>query len=435
MNTLAIEQQLDSLFDRLGSHEQPTLVLTPNRRLSRYLRSQFNLFKQRDNQGAWPSLPCVSYQGWLQQQWQSWVLLGNPQGDHMPLDSVQELICWQQVIAEHPDTPELLNVPATARLAMQAYQLVEEFKLPLAEHDSLNTQMFQQWCLGFQEFCQRQQLISQADQGRLLAQGKLHSGNQKEFSADTHLILFGFDELTPLQRSLVERNSYEFFDLNIPGDVTRYEFADIGQEILSAAQWAQNTLRQNPQSRIGIVVPQLAQQRDRLERMFTQVFEPQYILPQQPQHANGFNLSAGQPLDQVPVVATAMTALALNRQRLDVDAISRLLCSPFIGSVDEIGERALLDLTLKDHEFELSLLRLVHEAGKLNDEFDRCPDFFQRLKSFQQSVTGSWQLPSQWAQLFNQQLKLLGWPGNRPLDTLEYQQVQVWRETLHKFDF
>jgi len=39
----------------------------------------------------------------------------------------------------------------------------------------------------------------------------------------------------------------------------------------------------------------------------------------------------------------------------------------------------------------------------------------------------------QWTTLFQQQLEALGWPGERPLDSIEYQQYQQWLRTIEQY--
>src|SRR5690606_15769840 len=40
---------------------------------------------------------------------------------------------------------------------------------------------------------------------------------------------------------------------------------------------------------------------------------------------------------------------------------------------------------------------------------------------------------SNWAAIFQQQLTRLGWPGSRPLDSQEYQQMTLWQRLLEDF--
>jgi len=143
----------------------------------------------------------------------------------------------------------------------------------------------------------------------------------------------------------------------------RHEFNSEKAEIEASALWARQRLLQQPQTSIAIVVPKLAQLRDTIEQVFTRVFEPQYIFPQQAQHASGFNISAGQRFESLPLVAAALQALTCNASLLDIEDVSRLLRSPFIGRQEELDERALLDAELRDTDIRISLRQLIEAAA------------------------------------------------------------------------
>ena len=51
------------------------------------------------------------------------------------------------------------------------------------------------------------------------------------------------------------------------------------QEMRAAALWSKQQLEQNPAAMIGIIVPNLGQCRDQVERVFVEVFEPLAALP------------------------------------------------------------------------------------------------------------------------------------------------------------
>jgi probable DNA repair protein len=42
-------------------------------------------------------------------------------------------------------------------------------------------------------------------------------------------------------------------------------------------------------------------------------------------------------------------------------------------------------------------------------------------------------VPSRWVEYFSKILSLFGWPGNQGLDSLEYQQLELWHRTLEEF--
>lgn len=426
------EPRFNDLFS--GLNVSRTLVLTPNKRLSRLIRDQYNLFRSEDSSSkAWPTIQCLSLQGWWQQLWQRQLLLDTGMEPMLVMTGTQELLLWQQVIKEHEQTPVLLSSNATARLAMQAWRLSQEWSLDLSQET--DSDILLAWFDAFKLRCEQQNLVTSVEIPRLLASNLVGEDLPAE------LVLYGFDDRTPQLKLWLQQLSQLGVSINqfeltgVDTQPQRFEFINQEQEIASAALWAREQILQNEQARITIVVPQLAQMRDQVERIFNQVFEPQVLLPNNSRHATGFNMSAGQLLSQLPLVDAALGILRCNMRWLDMALVAKLLNSPFVGTLPELNERALLELELRSDDYQISLQKLKITLGEQSDELRRCPDMYQRVNDFQQlqKQTTKPRLPSAWVELFSEQLLTMGWPGQRHLDTLEFQQLQAWREALDSF--
>jgi ATP-dependent helicase/nuclease subunit B len=95
---------------------------------------------------------------------------------------------------------------------------------------------------------------------------------------------------------------------------------------------------------------------------------------------------------------------------------------------------------LRKNHLQLSIDNLstaLGEFGANPDTGGLTKDLHQRLQHFHQlasstvgGVFTTKQAPSQWSQLFSQQLDILGWPGSRSLDTIEFQQLDIWQNVL-----
>lgn len=449
---LATDNSFQELFTQVAAQgPEQCLILTPNKRLSRFINDRYNHYQTQQAAAgalpgnAWPSLNCLSWQGWLQQQWQQVVMAANhPLSARIPLSPLQESLVWEQTINEHPDTPPLLALQATIKLVQNAWRLRHEWHLDLNPCQDNNTRLFMRWCEAFERFCHDRELISAAEQPHVITEAI----EQGDISTPAHLYLYGFDDHSPQLLALLHamtqpsagHRATALYDVTISGQQAqpvRHEFPDTRSEIEAAACWAKSLVEANPQQTIAIVVPSLAQEKDTIERIFHRVFEPQMILPEVPQHAPGFNVSAAQPLSTAPVIRTALIALSLHKPFLDLEQVSLLLRSPFIGVDQELDERAALDSKLRGHEFELTLkqVKAAARSGKEQDNIT-CPDLLHRLDAFEDylsSISKKALYPSEWSPIFLDCLKLLGWPGPRKLDTLEYQQVQAWLEALQDF--
>lgn len=423
--------QYHPLFARLDAH---TLVLTPNQRLARFLVKQYDLWHSA-SATSWPSLPCSSWSLWLQTLWeQAQTTAAHPLAAGQILTPHQERLLWLQAI-EQGGAPELLSQDSMAEMAAQAWRYLKLWgREPQELPDHLEeVRLFKTWAAAFQRLCEEQ---TQLDSASILKCISAITA-QNLLPLPQTLILVGFDEMAPAERAFCEQLkaqglTVETFDVEIPGSAIRLELVDRETELSRAARWAAALVEQDNSASIGIVLPDLAQQRPLVERLFTQVFEPQAILPGQPRHAPGFNISAAQPLAQTPVIATALLALKLNGNDLERDQLSQLLASPFLGVEQEWAARLQLDLRLRSRYITVPIKALLAEAG--NKKIG-CPEWHRQLHEMQQLIHTQRQKKqpfSTWAPLFDRQLRALGWPGQRSLDTLEFQQYQHWPELLEQ---
>ena len=74
------------------------VLLTPNLRLSRQIKSEWDRNMAASGATTWESLPVLPLESWLQKQWQHGVNLGHTPA-LMQIGPAQALELWQQVIA------------------------------------------------------------------------------------------------------------------------------------------------------------------------------------------------------------------------------------------------------------------------------------------------------------------------------------------------
>ena len=421
----------------LESLDETTVVLTPNRRLSRFIQQHYAQFQRRRGRQAWPTLPCYSLSGWLQSLWVQLQQSAIEGTDQVLLSAVQENILWEQIIRQHSAGHELLNPRQTAGVAMDAWHKLLQWQLTpeLLNSRQADKLLYQRWLTTYRDFCRERRLTDSSQILGLLRQAI----TAQQLPLPGAIALYGFDTITPLQRSLLDcytEQGVRVYPVNVTTQsrVRRIALDDEEAEITTAARWAAGLLVQqgavDASLRIGIVVPQLTVLRAKVERLFNNVFEPQHLLISNPRHVPVFNVSVAQPLSQTPLVQAALQGLQLNRAELEMERVSQILLSPWLGRIDELPCRALLDADLRATALMLRPGRLRTAAGA---QVSRCPDMFRRLQAFhhlERTARGRNRWPSEWATVFAGQLAALGWPGERSLDPMEHQQLQHWQEVL-----
>ena len=425
----------------LANTESGTLLLTVNNRLAQELHRRYDRQQAALGRRVWPTPDITPWSAWLRRSYEQLIDTGFT--PRVLLNQHQERLLWERVVRNSREGKALLRPTAAARTAQQTWQLLNDWQLDteqLLQQASEETRAFIGWQAHFREICERQQLISQAELGGLL----LAAAQQGQLECPTNLQLAGFDAINPLQQALLDALQAQGSKVKIlsaesrDSQRQRLELPDPQTEMRAAAHWAKQWIEQHPDAQVAIVSPRLEECRDELARICTQVINPQAMLPGQPRH-NAFNLSLGQPLANYPLVAHLLIALRLmQRQDIPLDEIGTLLRSPFIGGhASEWDRRAMLDFVLRDDGLpQIDLFRLIHRAEHC-DELSRAhaPQLIERLQQLQAKLE---QLPEDdtpnaWAGHLLSIIEALGWPGDLPPDSSEFQQAAKLRDTISTF--
>ena len=314
-----------------------------------------------------------------------------------------------------------------------AYRLAELLRrFPVGEEGGA----FLGWAEAFGHFCARESVLDGARLGDEL-QRVLRRGL---FAAPAHLVVYGFDQLDPQRSALLEAfraagaRVETLQPEGIRGEAVVLAQPGAKEEIRAAAQWARGILEREPDAAVGIVVPDLSRQRARIARAFDEVLVPPAVLAPGAPMARPWNLSLGLPLSEWPVAHAALLVLRLASDRLPTSAASVLLRSPFLGGAQsERGPRALLDARIRrGGEPHIRIERLEYFARDERRR-DACPLLLERLRLVRIRARESHAarlLPSAWGPRLQSLLAAARWPGERTLDSDEYQCVEAWRELL-----
>ncbi len=409
-------------------------LVTAGQRLARHLAAEYGAAQQAAGRAAWEAPDILPWSQWLERFWQeSFGLLDGDQPRAL-LTGVQELTLWEGVIRA-ADTAPLLQVPAAARAAREAWQLLYAWSLPLAsaaEYSNDDATAFGQWAAAYHRRLTKHGYLDGATLADAVAGAAARGGRIRRPDA---LWLAGFDEFTPQQQAVFDAftTAGTRIEMLAPPEreprAARIACPDARDELRAAAAWARARLEAGAR-RIGVVVPDLSARRNALMRELDESLVPAALLNGS-EVTRPYNLSLGEPLARVPVVQAALAILEAGGERMPLALASMLVRSPFLaGHTEEAAARAAFDLRLRERGEETigahGLMRAAQAASAT------APRLAAQLRVWRDTLPSKSQrlAPSDWSEIFARLLGAIGWPGEAALDRERVRAIEAWRELL-----
>ncbi len=423
------------LFESLA--DGATLV-TVNERLARDLRLAYGLSRQAAGEGAWERPRIIGWQSWLNSSHAALADAALAGAEPPPplLDPPRAQVFWEQLIAAAPGAEQLMQPAAAARLAADAWALSRSHGIDIARiraQGGPDAVAFAGWAEAYAARLAATGWLDPADLPDLIAAAI----RERRLAVPARMVLAGFDELTPAQVAVLDAlraqgcavSEHEFVTPG-SGAPHRVALADAEAEVGAAARWARARLTANPTARIGVVVPDLADRRHQLARVFAAELAPAAAGAPQPAPMP-FNISLGRPLDDYPVVDAACLILELVSGRVPITQLGRLLRSPFLGESErERNARAALDARLRESGGASAGVQWLATLAA-----EQAPALARRLQAWIDWRAGlpRSQRAGAWADALAHSLRELGWPGERSLDSAEHQTVRAFHGALAQF--
>jgi len=423
-------------------------LVTANARLASRLLTDYARERQAAGQAVWTRPAIFAWQGWLRQLYSDALACGAADlaQPRALLSPTQADSVWQQIIADdqadgYPAVGPLLQPAALASLAAEARSLLSGWLLHeiLAGSTEASEEVaaFRRWNRAWENRLQREAWLEETELPEQLAEWLRQLPELQPKS----LWLAGFEEISPQQAAFFGQldelgtRLHRFVPAPVPGSSARsLACADSRAEMRAAAAWARRQLDQDPERHIGIVVADLATCRNELLRELDRSLDPPSrrhpVTVRQPP----WNVSLGEALLEQPLVYDAFLLLGLASGPQDFASFSRLLRSPFFGrALEEQEPRIKLELQLRQRgelQLDIATLSWLAEQPEL-----LCPDLSSRLQSLlvRQRELPRRQSAGRWAQSFADWLGGFGWPGERPLDSHEFQVLVAWQDLLQDF--
>lgn len=427
-----------------------TVLLTPNRRLAAHYVHHFGNFQLTQNKKSWNGLDVLPISSWIERLWKSYTQ--NNFEEHIRLiSSNQELLLWENIITQSPDSEHLLQIAATAELAKSAFGLLTQWNIDLNNtllNITQDSRSFLAWAKEFSKICKKNYWIDHTT----LINVVIENINQNKIPAPKKIVLIGFTDISPQYQNLCDTliakgTTIEFYSQKTKNSqLNRLSLPDTETEIRTMARWAKhlyqnkyiNHLSKTPHENflIGCIIPKLEDMRDTVNRIFTEVFTEAGYYSLNSLHLP-FNISAGKTLSRYPVIHTALEILQLQNKTISIDVLSNLLRSPFLGDAEkEMLKRSEFDYQLhRDNITGITLKKLLDPYARVN-AIQSCPALAARVKMYleKNKETNTKKTISEWVKVFVELLLILGWPGERTISSEEYQVIQRFTELLNEFE-
>ncbi len=385
------------MYDAILKQIDPTsLILTPNNRLAEHLQLAAPLPIKTWLKNCWESLPHTK----------------------TLLTEFQELQIWQKLIAESSWGQQLLNMTATASLAQQAWQLMHEEDISLpAKSINFNEEVnqFIAWKNLFIDYCQAHHFISMSEIINEL------SKNLVNLTWPAKILLVNVDILPKQIAKFFTTlpSQVSFVNSTLPTEIECYYYPDPEAELQAMASWASQMQEQYPEATIHCVIPNLTTIRPQVSRIFKN-------------NSLQSNISGGYKFSEAPLIHSALQLLQLDLLANPIDILSNLMTMPFIGAAEqELHARAVFEVILREANLPSlkweNVLSLAH-ANNCHKLASQLENYYLRRKQINNLLYS----PREWVLVFQELLGTMGWPGERSLNSEEFQQQQRWELLLQE---
>ncbi len=421
--------------------EQGVTVVTGNSRLSESLKQEFQQQAVARGLQVWDSPDIKPWNIWIRKIWEESVFDGLIESPELLLTEVQEQYVWESII--ETSSASVLRKEATASKASEAWQQLINWQVDLdaIEFDvNEDTQTFKLWVEKYEQQCLEQGWLPASHIAEQLVQCFNH--NQDAFNS--HIILLGFDELTPLQQALYEaiantRGSIQWLQLahldHESNSATRLACADNSDEIVMLSGWIRQRLEEQPDAHIGVVVPDLAEHRSQLLRCLTESLVPCNLMVEGDEPLP-WNISLGLPLMHYPIIAAGFSVLELAGASFQLADLGPLIISPYLaGASEELTSRALLDRKLREIGAPSVSLKDLYRLADNTGQPWHSPQLTKRLHKLVEltkKVPGS-ATSADWVKWFTEILSVAGWAKDRDLNAAEYQAMEAFHKLMARF--
>lgn len=405
-------------------------VVTPNKRLARHVVDAFDRAQREAGRRAWTAAKAVPWPAWVGALEDEATAAGAI-SPRVRLGPAASALLWRAAL--DGDGAELRDVAGLAALAAEAWDLVHAW--------GAGGESWRSWAGGegesaaFARWAERYRVAlagaNATDHAlapdRVAASASRWTGHR--------FVFVGFVELTSQQRRLAQAlanrgatvEERPVTDL-APATARRATFATADDEIAGALAWARAACERDPQSKIGVVVPDLAQRLDRVRLRAIDILG----VPESASTATqAWNISLGAPIDAVPLVATAIDLIALAWTSLPIGRAAALLRSAHLPDADGPSRWSRARIERDWLEAGIADVRLRDAHGALDGHDRLLAQRFAAMRAVAERTRRATR--HGWVDAWRAALAAAGWPGHRVLASDEHQAARAFDEHLATF--
>jgi probable DNA repair protein len=404
-------------------------VVTATRRLARALHLEY---ARRRGTDSWLTPDILPWSAWVLEQYRALRDFGRLPHARRCLDDAQAAALWEEVLAADGTAGQLLMSARVSDGFREAWRLMHDWKLSWSELEARAGEDCRVFLRTARAYERRLRELEAVDAAQL--PGLLAAALATEDAAP--VAFCGFDRLVPVQQAVVDALgscARRVVEPARQGRTRVLACADTRHELGAAVDWVRARLEAQPGARIGLVVPDLGANAALLERLLDDALVPARLWPGREHDPRPWNISLALPLAETPLVDAALRLLAFAQGPMSLAEVSRVLRSPFLaGAQAEASQRARLEAWLRGHAGEPVVPAALFAGLAGEGRAPGCPLLARGLGAALEILAQGQRRrrPSRWAVDFTAALAELGWPGETPPDSAEWQAVQAWAEAL-----
>jgi probable DNA repair protein len=443
-----------TLSELLDALDEGVLLLLPNARAARELRTAFDTRQRFGGRTAWESPRALSWSQWTHSLWSELIVSGAE--TRLLLNAAQEHGVWREIIAEDAVNVSIGSADSLAALARSAWQLAAGYDATrrllgfAISHDS---RVFAGWAEAFSKQCTARGYLSAA----LLDGALLEHLLTGALAAPDSLELVGFGTMQPSQAALLaglREHGTEVLERSLEASVDEARLrasivaASEHEELTLAARWIRGFLEEQRVvergARVAVLLPNLAEDRAELEAVLRQTLAPELQSIDADLSSTPWEFSGGVPLASIAMIGDALALVRWAQGPRALERVSSLLLSPYVGhsggdredrdaSARFDANRLRRTLLLRAEIEVFALLELVEAEVRTKHPDERTLLVWLRdVGKFLQRA-GDRSRPrglAEWMEFVRGLMQAANWPGDRALTASEFEATRAWESTL-----